>query len=210
VSLVGEQERKVLKEIVKHAKNPVKQRIIAPQVIEAYGKRMEELEEEVERLEKEELAEKEMRMAENQMNRVTNRMENKPPDQAGKRVWFQTAAQKRMEKAAMRLSKRQPTAKPTTAEERADYDLRKSADYQARMAKRARKPKRILACVEGESKKNKFGSKQTRRKGGRGNSAFTQELTSVGVKSVKKFRHGPSDIEFKQAKRKLKAGKGRR
>lgn len=43
VSLAGEKERKLVKEIVKRAKNPVKARVIPPEIIEKYKKKLEEL-----------------------------------------------------------------------------------------------------------------------------------------------------------------------
>lgn len=43
VSLAGEKERKLVKEVVKRAKNPVKARVIPPEIIEKYKKKLEEL-----------------------------------------------------------------------------------------------------------------------------------------------------------------------
>lgn len=47
VSLAGESERKILKEIVKAARTPVKQRIIPQDVIAAYRAKIDGFEEEI-------------------------------------------------------------------------------------------------------------------------------------------------------------------
>ena len=47
VSLAGEAERKVVKEIVKRAKNPVKSRIIPPEILSKYQRKLNEIEPDV-------------------------------------------------------------------------------------------------------------------------------------------------------------------
>lgn len=63
-----------------------------------------------------------------------------------------------------------------------DLLAQREAEYQARAAKRARKGKRMRAVVE-----SNFSVKKKKRKG---KSSFTNELTSVGSKAVKRFRRG--------------------
>lgn len=47
VSLAGEQERKIVKEIIKNAINPVKNRIIPPEIVDKYRKKLVALEPEI-------------------------------------------------------------------------------------------------------------------------------------------------------------------
>ncbi|KAH7697763.1 DEAD box protein box polypeptide 27, partial [Aphelenchoides avenae] len=83
------------------------------------------------------------------------------------------------------------------------------AAFQAREAKRARRGKKIRTVVEDSEKRRSANAAETSRK--RKKSSFTHELTSVGAKSVKKFRHGPEDMDFKNAKRaKMQKGAIRR
>lgn len=50
VSLAGEAERKVVKEIVKRANNPVKARVIPNEILAKYKKKLTDLEKDVERV----------------------------------------------------------------------------------------------------------------------------------------------------------------
>ncbi|VDH97567.1 Hypothetical predicted protein [Mytilus galloprovincialis] len=101
VTLVGEQERKMLKEVVKHAKTPLKTRVIPQEVIGKYRDKIAKLELDVKEIEWTEQEEKEMRATENQINKANNLLEN-PGDQH-KRDWFQTHKQRMQEQADLRL-----------------------------------------------------------------------------------------------------------
>jgi ATP-dependent RNA helicase DDX27 len=48
VSLAGEKERKVVKEIVRRAKNPVKSRLIPTEILSKYNKKLATIEPDVE------------------------------------------------------------------------------------------------------------------------------------------------------------------
>ena len=61
--MVGEGERKLLKEIVKQARNPVKSRIVAHEVINKYKKKLHEFEEDVQEILKQEREDKEVSYA---------------------------------------------------------------------------------------------------------------------------------------------------
>lgn len=50
VSLAGEKERKIVKDIIKNAENAVKNRIIPPEIIEKYKKKLANLEPEIRKL----------------------------------------------------------------------------------------------------------------------------------------------------------------
>lgn len=96
VSLAGEQERVLVKEVIKQARNPVKNRIIPPDIIEKYNKRLEALEEDVERIFREEQEEKELAKVENQAKRAENML--KGDDDKSQRTWFQNDKERKDEK----------------------------------------------------------------------------------------------------------------
>ncbi|VDK38259.1 unnamed protein product [Gongylonema pulchrum] len=134
ISLVGESERKILKEIVASNKGDV---------IEAYKKRIEGFEESIKRIEEEEKAERALRLANEELQRSELKLEGKD-----------------------------------------ELRDRRLAEFQIRAAKRARKGKKIRAVVEHDERPSS-GKKKRKAK-----SSFTAELTAVGKKDVKRFRHG--------------------
>ncbi|GMS99081.1 hypothetical protein PENTCL1PPCAC_21256, partial [Pristionchus entomophagus] len=70
ISLVTEDDRKLLKEIVKsNADRAMKQRLVAPDVVQAYNDKIEGLEESIEKIEEDEKVEKQLRIAEQVRNR---------------------------------------------------------------------------------------------------------------------------------------------
>lgn len=94
VSLAGEQERSLVKEVIKQARNPVKNRIIPPDIIEKYNKKLQSLEPDVENILQEEKSEKELAKVENQANRVEKLLK----DDKTKRSWFQNNKERKKEK----------------------------------------------------------------------------------------------------------------
>lgn len=102
VSLAGEQERSLVKDVIKHAKNPVKNRIILPDIIEKYNKKLQSLEPKVKEILQEERNEKELAKTENQANRIENLLK----DEANKdgRTWFQSKTERKKEKGKSRLT----------------------------------------------------------------------------------------------------------
>ena len=75
VSFATENQRKIVRDIVKHARRPVKARVIPPRIIQKYFKRIAELEPDVARILEEESAEKEIAKLENRANRMQNQLE---------------------------------------------------------------------------------------------------------------------------------------
>lgn len=204
VSLVGESERKMLKEIVKKAKAPVKARIIPQEVILKFRDLIEKLEKDVYavlRLEKEE---KEMVHSEAQINVAQRRLTQKSDEKQPARSWFQSHDERkkeRMSKAlqdfdlALRGKKKRAQflkegkKKVLSAEERAQFEMLKSQMYAERAAKRDRKPKRARVVPEDEPKNTaskQKGGKPTKK------SVFDKELTNVNKKVLKQYRSGPS------------------
>ncbi|KAJ8681329.1 hypothetical protein QAD02_017116 [Eretmocerus hayati] len=225
VSLAGEQERNLVKEVVKQAKNPVKHRIIPPDIIERYNKKLKSLERDVEHILEEERQEREIAKIENQANRVENML--KDPDSKDQRIWFQSNKERKKEKEKLTLTekktkdvdakskkakqalnevdnkgkKRKKEAHPLDpAEERAAKELAKVAAYQARMAKRSSKPKKIRTVAEDRESYSapQTGSKKRKR------SLFSDDLTNISKSGVKRIRH---EANAKKRLKKFKTNK---
>uniref|UniRef100_A0AAR2LM16 RNA helicase n=1 Tax=Pygocentrus nattereri TaxID=42514 RepID=A0AAR2LM16_PYGNA len=204
VSLVGESERKMLKEIVKKAKTPVKARVLPQEVILKFRDLIEKLEKDIYavlRLEKEE---KEMVRSEAQINSAQKRLTQEADEKQPARTWFQSHDERkkeRMSKAlqdfdlALRGKKKRAQflkegkKKVLSAEERAQFEMLKSQMYAERVAKRDRKQKRARAVPEDDPKKTAL-----KQKGGKPSkkSVFDKELTNVSKKALKQYRAGPS------------------
>lgn len=114
VSLAGETERKMVKEIIKRANNPVKNRIIPPEIIEKYRKKVQALEPEIERVLEEEQAEKMLAQAELALTKTEKKLKEeleagkKNGQQTVPRQWFQTHKQRMMDKERLSLKADDP------------------------------------------------------------------------------------------------------
>ena len=75
VSFATEDQRKIVRDIVKHARRPVKARVIPPKIIQKYVIRIADLEPDVARILEEEASEKEIAKLENRANRMQNELE---------------------------------------------------------------------------------------------------------------------------------------
>lgn len=199
VSLAGERERKMVKEIIKRARNPVKSRVIPPDIIEKYRLKLDNIEAEIVKILEEEYAERMLAKAENQANKaqriLTGENENRP--------WFQTTKERKEEKNRLALKPKDPKKKTKkknddevpvknnknkkpqkgkeTADDRARSELDKVALLQARLAKKKTKPKKIRSCPDELVDAGK-GTKRSR-------SNFTDDLTDVSKKGVKRMRY---------------------
>ncbi|XP_064599408.1 probable ATP-dependent RNA helicase DDX27 [Liolophura sinensis] len=200
VSLVGEQERKLLKELVKKARTAVKSRVIPQEVIGKYRDKITKMEPDIKKVNIEELEEKELKASEDKMKRAEKLLEN-PKDQGGqpKRIWFQSHKEKMREKAGLRLAhlkgiKNQTgkNKKKITPEDRVNFELTKAQLYAHRTSKKAFRPKRIRAYNDAEE----IAAPKKKRKGKK--STFDQELTNTSKKAVKMLRKGPSYQERKE------------
>lgn len=230
VSLAGEQERSLVKDVIKHAKNPVKNRIILPDIIEKYNKKLQSLEPKVKEILQEERNEKELAKTENQANRIENLLK----DEANKdgRTWFQSKTERKKEKEKLRLTEKQLSkskkhekepsnivknkskkvqeeSKKDTAEDRAKRELEKTAAYQARLAKKGNKQKKLRTVMdENNYKVTKQGSLKRSR------SSFATDLTDTSRKGVKRMRYEANtkkkQSNLKMQKGKFAAGKGQK
>ncbi|KAM9859631.1 putative ATP-dependent RNA helicase DDX27 [Aulostomus maculatus] len=209
VSLVGESERKMLKDVVKSAKTGVKARVLPPEVILKFRDLISKLEKDVEAVMKLEREERELAASEAKLSVAQKRLDGSASSQS-QRVWFQTQQerkQSRMSKAlqefdlALRGKKKRDKfvkdskrKKELTAEERAQFEILKAQMFAERAAKRERRPKRARAMLEDETPTK---ANQKTGKGGR-KSAFDKELTNTSGKALKHYRAGPSFTDRKR------------
>ncbi|NXJ63091.1 DDX27 helicase, partial [Rostratula benghalensis] len=206
VSLVGEEERKMLKDIVKTAKTPVKARILPQDVILKFREKIENLEKDVYAVLCLEREEREMQQSEAQINRAKKQLEAGKKETAGEgleRSWFQTREERKKEKLAKALQefdqalrgkkKRkkfmqdQQKKVQMTPEERSQFEILKSQMYAERLAKRNRRAKRARALPEEEPAAAPAGPKRKKKV-----SVFDEELTNTSRKALKQYRAGPS------------------
>ncbi|XP_041081223.1 probable ATP-dependent RNA helicase DDX27 isoform X2 [Polyodon spathula] len=203
VSLVGEQERKMLKDIVKQAKTPVKARVLPQEVILKFRDRIEKLEQDIYAVMRLEREEREMTRSEAQISSAQKRLGPREEESRLERTWFQSNEERKRDKMAKALQdfdlalrgkkKRQKflqdrKKKELSAEDRAQFEMLKSQMYAERAAKRSRKPKRARAMPEdepvtkGKPKKGQSGMKK---------SVFDKELTNTSKRALKQYRAGP-------------------
>uniref|UniRef100_A0A5S6QF71 RNA helicase n=1 Tax=Trichuris muris TaxID=70415 RepID=A0A5S6QF71_TRIMR len=98
VSLITEEDRKLLKEIVKHSKTTIKQRVISREVLEHYRNMVIDLEEDVKRIMEEEERDREIAIAERQMKMISQQLtsnDNPANDDTRKRTWFQSEQERK-------------------------------------------------------------------------------------------------------------------
>ncbi|XP_068449529.1 probable ATP-dependent RNA helicase DDX27 [Clinocottus analis] len=201
VSLVGESERRTLKEVVKSAKNSVKARVLPPDVILKFRDLITKLEKDVEAVMRLEREEREMAASEAKLSVAQKRLEGSAASLQSQRVWFQTQQerkQNRVSKAlqefdlALRGKKKREKfvnagkKKELTSEERAQFEILKAQMFAERAAKRERRPKRARAMAEEETPVKAI------QKGGGKKSVFDKELTNTSSKALKQYRAGPS------------------
>ncbi|OXB57613.1 hypothetical protein ASZ78_010575 [Callipepla squamata] len=204
VSLVGEEERKMLKDIVKSAKTPVKARILPQDVILKFREKIENLEKDVYAVLCLEREEREMQQSEAQINKAKKQLEEGKQETATKgveRSWFQTREERKKEKLAKALQEfdlalrgkkkrkkfMQDAQKKAqmTPEERSQFEILKSQMYAERLAKRNRRVKRARALPEEEPATVPKGPKQKKKV-----SVFDEELTNTSRKALKQYRAG--------------------
>ncbi|NWT00385.1 DDX27 helicase, partial [Mionectes macconnelli] len=206
VSLVGEEERKMLKDIVKTAKTAVKARILPQDVILKFREKIESLEKDIYAVLCLEREEREMQQSEAQINRAKKQLEAGKKETGGEsleRSWFQTREERKKEKLAKALQEfdlalrgkkkrkkfMQDTQKKAqmTPEERSQFEILKSQMYAERLAKRNRRAKRARALPEEEPAAVPSGPKKKKKV-----SVFDEELTNTSRKALKQYRAGPS------------------
>lgn len=207
VSLAGEQERALVKEVIKRAKNPVKNRIIPPDIVDKYNNKLKALQPDVENILQEEKNERELAKLENQANKAEKMLKGNKNDKQT-RSWFQSNKERKQEKGkrylserfclnkwiiivvvvvvvaeSLKLTEKAPKANKRKredeppinqviekrkkqnkkkqevdpAQERIDKELQKVAAYQARLAKKSNRMKKIKTVVDNSEMRGKQG-----------------------------------------------------
>ncbi|ODN02868.1 putative ATP-dependent RNA helicase DDX27 [Orchesella cincta] len=158
ISLVGEQDRKLMKLVTKSATHPVKARIIPPEIIVKYRDKLASLAEEIESVANEEEAEKSLAKAEIEANKalkmINDTKTGKKKRKRGKggsdgvgvgggvggekgRVWFQNSNERKAENE--KLKGRGPAQmRQALKDAEDDKKMKKIVEFQARQAKRKR------------------------------------------------------------------------
>lgn len=108
VSLAGEQERKIVKDIIKNAVNPVKNRIIPPEIIDKYRKKLLALEPEIRNVYEEEQAEKMLAQTESELSKTVKKLKLDKNDIKESRQWFQTHKERMEEKERLSIRPKDP------------------------------------------------------------------------------------------------------
>ncbi|KAK6045335.1 hypothetical protein COOONC_17159 [Cooperia oncophora] len=215
ISLVGEDERKLLKEIINtNPDRTLKQRMVAPEVVEAYRQRIDSLEESIRQIDLEEKEEKELRLAESAIRKTEEKLETGTTEREG-RVWFQkpTVSERERRRAEKRAQRKEEMKRKQAQKTPEEIRLEHEMAYQAREAKRARRGKnrRLRAVVEAPMKTKRnvakkksmrlsdvpaveastpSSSKKNKKVPTGKKSSFTSALTAIGKRAVKKARHG--------------------
>uniref|UniRef100_A0A672FKU7 RNA helicase n=1 Tax=Salarias fasciatus TaxID=181472 RepID=A0A672FKU7_SALFA len=201
VSLVGEAERKTLKDVVKTARTAVKARVLPPDVVLKFRDLISKLEKDVEAVLKMEKEERELAASEAKLSVAQKRLQDSSSSSQSQRAWFQTQQERKqsLSKAlqefdlALRGKKKREKfvkdgrKKELTSEERAQFEILKAQMFAERAAKRERRPKRARAMMEEDTP-----AKAANQKAGKGGkkSVFDKELTNTSKKSLKLYRSG--------------------
>ncbi|XP_075223174.1 dead-box helicase Rs1 [Lycorma delicatula] len=228
VSLCGDTntERKIVKEIIKRAHNPVKSRIIPTDILIKYRKKVEQLEEQIKSILQEEWEERALQRAENQMNKMKNIIESKG-DVERPRTWFQSQKERQAEKERLKLEPKEEENKKIkkrydkveennvqssrakfkqknkkvvpidSAEDRVQREMSKVAALQARIAKRKRQHKKMKTVIDYKDNLNAKGGQKRK-------SSFARDLTDVSKSGVKRLRYSAN----KQMRQEKKTSKG--
>lgn len=209
VSLAGEKERRIVKDVIKRARNPVKSRVIPPDILEKYKIKIESLEAQINQILQEEYEERMLSKAENQANRAGKILKGEKPEA---RPWFQTKQQRKEEQEKLSLKNvpkkdkndKGPKGKDNKKkgkgkdgpEARITDELNKVMLVQARLAKRKHKQKKISTVPDDGSQK--AGTVVKKKK------SYFSDLVDTSQKKAKKLRY---ESNFKQ-KMKGKGNKG--
>lgn len=217
VSLAGEKERKVVKEIVKRAKNPVKSRLIPPEILSKYQRKLAEVEPDVEKVIQEERAESQLSAMENQVNRA-EKMVEKNGAPAPKRLWFQTHSERLEEKERFKLAQQgeSSTGEPRSKKKKKGENQKAKQAERNKERKKNKKRSELSADDRAQQELNKIMLLQARmakrsskpkkmrnsneveeprraapKVSKKSGSAFANDLTDTSRTSVKKLRYQP-------------------
>ncbi|XP_054276590.1 probable ATP-dependent RNA helicase DDX27 [Macrosteles quadrilineatus] len=237
VSLAGENERKLVKQIVKRARHPVKSRVIPSEIVDKYRKKVSKLEDEINKILHEEWEERVMQRTENQANRAEKILQGGGTAADMPRTWFQTHKQREEEKERLRLTegkkepgKKQKDTKSDKNEEKAPNEVpegprerkkkKKHVDTpEERVNKEMEKVMLLQARLAKQKRKTKklravvdstYSGPQGAKK--RKQSSFEHDLTDTSKNKVKRLRYEANSHskqeKFGKKNQKFQKGKG--
>ncbi|KAJ8041357.1 putative ATP-dependent RNA helicase DDX27 [Holothuria leucospilota] len=212
VSLIGESERKMLKEVIKRSKTAVKSRTVPHEVIQKYRDKIDSLEDDIRTIFKMEWEEKQLQISEKQIHKAEKILEHQKEIMGRpKRTWFQTHQERKIKEASQRLDggsePRRKAKRGKKDDENADEIMRKELQkaqlFAARQAKRGRR-----GVVQQASRKNEKDNKspfwingvykkmneEKKRKKER-KTSFAKELTSTSDRSVREIRYRAKEAQ---------------
>ena len=159
VTFATEQQRKLVKEIVKSSRTPVKSRIIPSKVIDKFAGKIAKVEPDIARVIEEERAEREISKLENKANKIQNELKNGPAD----RAWIDKKKQKPKSVPGKKAKKRNYYQRAVANMDQEEKEAFKMAEFEFRKNKRDRKQKKLHAVIEDDDKP--FGKKRGTRGG---------------------------------------------
>ncbi|KAJ3344776.1 nucleolar DEAD-box protein required for synthesis of 60S ribosomal subunit, partial [Kappamyces sp. JEL0680] len=198
VSLVGEQDRVILKLALKNSRDSVKQRVVPAQVVQKFENSIQQLEATIKEIYQEEKEEKALSMAEMEVQKAQNRLDHE--DEINSRpakVWFQSEAAKKKEKgtsdAADPLVPKVPDASAPQRSKLDGLSRRKKRLRQAREEDKLSNANQTIAARHAKSatksqKMTQF-SKRSEKSGpnnGKKRSAFESEMKGKPGKKARK------------------------
>lgn len=211
VSLCGEQERKIVKQIIKNAQSCVKSRVIPNEIVEKYKKKLESIESKIEQILHEEHQERLLSKTENRLNRaqkvLTGELETNRP-------WFQSEKERKLEKTKLALNVKEPKTKSkkvkvdkskekntdSKADGRVKDEISKVAMLQMRLAKRKAKLKKIHSYRDDSEVKSKKNKKM---------STFDDEFYDTNKSKAKQLRYRSKETDNSKRKSKNVKAKGK-
>lgn len=208
VSLIGEADRKVLKMAIKNSTSEVKHRILPPSVIAKYKNKINGFKDQIKEIMAEEKEEKAFRIAEMEVKKASNMIKYKD-EIVGRpaKTWFQTEKEKKMAKELSSskynekngvTNKNEKEAKKNKLDNMSrdkkrrmvaleeDREAIKEQQYIARVAKRAKKPKKITFMpTHSDTPKPKKDASKKKSKEVK-SAGFESEIKAAKPKTVEK------------------------
>mmetsp|Transcript_34663 Transcript_34663/g.55440 ORF Transcript_34663/g.55440 Transcript_34663/m.55440 type:complete len:899 (+) Transcript_34663:106-2802(+) len=204
VTLTGERQRQLTKEVLKRSKQNVKSRTIPDKVIDSMKEQIVDLAEDIEDVLQQERMEKEARLAEMELNKANNVIEHHNEIIARPvKTWFQSAKEKQMvrEAAKEQVKKMDAEVSGDSAKERRKN--RRGVIREAEKAEREKKPHRLS-----RKKRRRLEMKQEEERDMKINErAIREEAEEKGEKvdanAIKRIRV-PSEIKVVKGAKKAK------
>merc|ERR1712142_37339 len=219
ITLVGEKERKALKDVVKNARVPVKNRIVPIDVIDKYKKILAGLEDDVKYILKQEEEEKQMRIADMHVKKAENLIVHRDEIMSRPARTFIDKKKNAEEAKKEAAAKLKPNKRNLFQTQYRNYTPEQQQGIRDHMmmkhAGRVSRQVRVRAFQEDEPdlsgvskpKKKKLNNNPSQKQGGAGKHAtktgrsFETEMTDTSKKSVKQLRY--KEYEEKKAKKQM-------